>query len=121
MLYYKNVTGSVFAYETEEDKEAYSSEELELMSDEEIEQHCRMAVFNPTSPVTPRQIRQALTVIGLRDQVEALISVGPQDLKDWWEFSDSFEIDHPTVIGVAQALNVGQSTLIQLFQLATSL
>lgn len=71
--------------------------------------------------VSPRQIRQALTAVGLRAGVEAAVSAGDQDLKDWWEFSTAFERNHPMVIGMANGLNVSSEQLDQLFILASSL
>ncbi len=71
--------------------------------------------------VTPRQIRQALTALGLRDLVEQAISTSEQDVKDWWEFASSFEEDHPQVVAMAQALLVSDEQLHALFVKATSL
>lgn len=121
MIYFKDSVGTIFAYETQEEKELFGPADLVPALSQEVPVTPLPNHNASFSPVTPRQIRQALTAMGLREQVEVLISAGPQDLKDWWEFSENFEIDHPTVLSVAQALNVGQSTLIQLFQLATSL
>lgn len=71
--------------------------------------------------VTPRQIRQALTALGLRDLVEQAISTSEQDVKDWWEFASSFEEDHPQVVAMAQALLVSDEQLHALFVKAASL
>lgn len=60
------------------------------------------------APLTPRQIRMALTRAGLRDPVEVAVSAGSQDLKDWWEWSQAFERLHPEVVSMGDAL--GQST-----------
>lgn len=70
---------------------------------------------------TPRQIRQALTAAGLRTAVEAGIAAGDQDTKDWYEFATSFERLHPSVIGLATALDVSEAQLDDLFALAGSL
>ena len=71
--------------------------------------------------VTPRQIRQALTALGLRELVEQAISTSEQDVKDWWEFASSFEENHPQVIAMAQALLVSDEQLHALFVKAASL
>ena len=75
----------------------------------------------PPAIVSPRQIRQALTAAGLRSQVEAAVSAGSQDLKDWWEFATAFEENHPMVVGMAQGIDVSNGDLHQLFALAASL
>jgi hypothetical protein len=49
-------------------------------------------------PVSPRQIRQALTAVGLRASVEATVAAREQDVKDWWEFSTAFDRLHPAVV-----------------------
>lgn len=71
--------------------------------------------------VSPRQIRQALTAAGLRARVETAVSIGDQDLKDWWEFSNVFERAHPMVIGMAGGLGVTKGQLDNLFIIADSL
>lgn len=71
--------------------------------------------------VSPRQIRQALTALGLRSAVEAAVAAGDQNLKDWWEFATAFERAHPRVIAMAQALDVSTEELDQLFIVAAGL
>lgn len=73
------------------------------------------------SPVSPRQIRQALTQIDLRDAVEAAIAVADQDTKDWYEHAESFDRYHPKVLELAGLLNVTSDQLDQLWILAASL
>lgn len=71
--------------------------------------------------LTPRQIRQALTRAGLRTEVEAAVAAGSQDLRDWWEFSTSFERMHPEVIGMQKALSVTDESLDLLWALGATL
>lgn len=71
--------------------------------------------------VSPRQIRQALTRAGLRAAVEAAVAAGDQDTKDWWEFSTTFERDHPVVIAMATALGVTESDMDNLWALGLTL
>ena len=71
--------------------------------------------------VSPRQIRQALTAAGVRDQVELSIANGTQDLKDWWEFATQFEEQHPEVVGMAANLSLTDAQRHDLFVLAASL
>ncbi len=78
-------------------------------------------ITSPPLIVTPRQIRQALTALGLRDLVERAIGASEQDVKDWWEFASSFEEDHPQVVAMAGALEVSDEQLHALFVEAASL
>lgn len=79
----------------------------------------------PVEPVPtfvyPRQIRLALTRVGLRTAVETHVAASGQDLKDWWEFSNEFYRDNPHVIETANALGVNSSQLDDLWRLARSL
>jgi hypothetical protein len=74
----------------------------------------------PTS-VSPRQIRQALTRVSLRDAVEAAVAQGDQDLKDWWEFSTVFERSNTQVQATGTALEITNLQLDDLWNLAGSL
>jgi hypothetical protein len=72
-------------------------------------------------PVSPRQIRQALTATGLRASVEAAVAAGDQNLKDWWEFSTAFERSHPAVVMMGQALEQTPEALDALWELGATL
>lgn len=74
-----------------------------------------------TTPVSPRQIRQAMTAFGMRAAVEAFVSAADQDTKDWWEFASSFERQHPMIVGAANALGQTSDHIDALFNLAGSL
>jgi hypothetical protein len=71
--------------------------------------------------VSPRQIRQALTQVGLRASVEGAVAAGSQDLKDWWEFATLFERNNPQVVGMGDALGQTPEQMDALFALAASL
>ena len=75
----------------------------------------------PIAPISPRQIRQALTRAGLRTAVEAAVAAGDQDLKDWYEFSTAFERNNAQVIAMGEALSVSPSSLDDLWALGASL
>ena len=75
----------------------------------------------PIAPISPRQIRQALTRAGLREQVEAAVAAGDQDIKDWWEFATSFERLNPQVVAMGEALSVSPESLDQLWVLGATL
>ena len=71
--------------------------------------------------VTPRQIRMALSRAGLRASVEAAIAAGSQDLKDWYEFSTTFQRSQPLVVQMGIDLGQSPAQLDALWQLAASL
>jgi len=70
--------------------------------------------------ISPRQIRQALTQLNLREIVESAVATGDQDLKDWWEFATQIEENHPEVLGMATSLNITEEQVHELFVLAKS-
>jgi hypothetical protein len=72
-------------------------------------------------PISPRQIRMALTRVGLRTLVESAVATGNQDLKDWWEFSTSFERLNPQVIAMGEALEQSQQDLDNLWSLGATM
>lgn len=71
--------------------------------------------------ISPRQIRMALTQLGLRSQVEAAVLAGDQDMKDWYEFSTYFDRNHPQVLAMATALGVTSQELDALWALGATL
>jgi len=73
------------------------------------------------SPISPRQIRQTLTRVGLRNAVEAAVAAGDQDLKDWYEFSTAFERLNPQVVAMGEALSVSPASLDDLWALGAQL
>lgn len=78
-------------------------------------------VITQIPPISPRQIRQALTALNFRTGVEAAVAAGDQNLKDWWEFSTSFERNHPEVIAMGTQLGVSPDQLDALWILAGAL
>lgn len=75
----------------------------------------------PVTQISPRQIRMAMTQLGLRSQVEAAVAAGDQDMKDWYEFSTYFDRNHPQVLAMAAALNVDDQELDTLWALGATL
>ncbi len=71
--------------------------------------------------ISPRQIRQALTRVGLRNAVELAVSSGDQDTKDWWEFSTEFLRDHSEVLKVQQGLGKTDDEVDSIWKLAGTL
>lgn len=76
----------------------------------------------PIVPVSPRQIRQAMTRAGIRQQVEdAIAASNDYDLKDWYEYATEFERGNPAVAQLAAALNISEQQLDDLWRLAATL
>lgn len=86
-----------------------------------IHESRRVVAPPPIAPISPRQIRQALTRAGLRTAVEAAVAAGDQDLKDWYEFSTAFELLNPQVTAMGLALGVTEQQLDDLWALGASL
>ena len=84
-------------------------------------QEANKPVPAPVTQISPRQIRMALTQLGLRSQVEAAIAAGDQDTKDWYEFSTYFDRNHSQVLAMAAALNVDDQELDTLWALGATL
>ena len=79
------------------------------------------AVLSTPESVSPRQIREALIDSGLIDAVEAGVAAGDRKLKNWWEFSTSFERSNQHVIDMGVTLGVTALQLDALWTLAGSL
>jgi hypothetical protein len=71
--------------------------------------------------ISPKQIRMALNRTGLRTKIENAVSIGDQDLKDWWEFSLSFERSHPQVTAMGIAIGQTDAQLDEIWTLGASL
>lgn len=80
------------------------------------------ADIKPIEDVSPRQLRQALNALGLRTLIEdTIVASGDQNLKDWWEFSTSFERNHPLVISMGESLGIIPVQIDALWQTAATL
>lgn len=122
MKYFIDSTGATFAFEDSDSDEfiaKYSKPDWQAIAE------LPPVVVPPVNPVpasvSPRQIRQALTRFNVRDQVEAAVANGDQDLKDWWEFATVFERNHPMVVNMAVALGISEQDLDAIFMAAGAL
>lgn len=79
------------------------------------------SVVDVPESVDARQIRQALTQMGLRQSVEDYVAAGSADLQDWWHYHPTFERHHPLVLEAAQSIGVTGDQLDQLWILAATL
>ncbi|WP_316202970.1 MULTISPECIES: hypothetical protein [unclassified Bradyrhizobium] len=71
--------------------------------------------------VTPRQIRLAMSAIGVRQQVEDYVKAAPLDVQDSWDYSTQFVSTDPMVVGCMTALGKTSADLDALFRLAMTL
>jgi hypothetical protein len=67
------------------------------------------------SSVSPRQIRRALTVAGLRTTVEAAVSAADQNTRDDWEFANEVRRDWPVLNQMATSLGMTSEQVDALF------
>ena len=121
MKHYLSPTGALYAYELDGSQDEYVPADFVLATPEQVQ-----AIQNPPQPVyiadvSPRQIRMALSRAGLRSAVEAAVSAGDQDLKDWWEFSTTFERNNAQVVAMGAALGQSNVHLDALWQLGATL
>lgn len=75
----------------------------------------------PIPSVTPRQIRLALTQLGLRAAVETAVTAASQDVLDTWHYATEFDRNNPLVASLATQLNVTSEQLDGLWRLAATL
>jgi hypothetical protein len=75
----------------------------------------------PEVPVSPRQIRLALTQIGLRKAIEDYVAAQDVTVQDSWNYATEFFRSNPLVADAARAINKTDSELDALFALARSL
>lgn len=71
--------------------------------------------------ISPAQFRLALTRAGLRDQVEAIVATQNQDVKDWYEYANSFESDNALVLKMAAGIGKSAAEVDALFALGLTL
>lgn len=129
MKYYKNPeTGTVYAYENEQERQEWGAPELVEMTQEEIDDHLNPP---PKPPVVPQQVTRAqgkasLITAGLWDDVVSyvegisdpterqLAEVALNDTTHWRR-------DSPFLNAAAQALNLTSEQLDALFQQAAEI
>lgn len=71
--------------------------------------------------VTPRQIRIALTHVGLRDTVESFVAQANRDVRDVWEFSVEVQRNNPILLQMMPLLGLSNQQIDDLFILASTL
>lgn len=122
MAYYKDTSNKLHWLDSSEFEYLLPAGSAQITDAEAAAiQEANKPVPAPITQISPRQIRMALTQLGLRNDVEAAIAAGDQDLKDWYQFSTFFARSHPQVLAMATALNVDAHELDNLWALAATL
>ena len=126
MIYFKNaVTGEVFSYETQAEREAFGPPDLVAMTIEEVSAH-----LNPTPAPAPVpqvvsrfQARAALHLAGLLEQVNAMMAdpATPMLARLAWQDALEFRRQSPTVLAMAAALNLTDAQIDELFTTAAAI
>lgn len=75
----------------------------------------------PKLVASARQVRLALNQIGLRQAIEDYVASQGDDVKDSWEYSTEFDVDHPFIVAGKAALGITDEQVSALFELARTL
>lgn len=75
----------------------------------------------PPLKASARQIRLAMNMLGLRDEIEEYVASQSRDVQDSWQWTTEFDMNHPFVVGCAEQLNKSEAELVGLFTLAQTL
>lgn len=75
----------------------------------------------PLPPVTPRQIRLALSQIGIRQEIEDWVKAQDISVQDSWQYATEVTRDNPLVLASCAALGKTDADLDAVFALARTL
>jgi hypothetical protein len=126
MIYFKNASGEVFAYETQVERDQYGAPDLLLMTENEVENHLNPSVL-PIIPriITMRQARLLLNSMGLLNQVQNAIDALPEPprvaAQIEWDYSSEVHRNKEFVTMIAQQLDLTDSQIDQMFIEASQL
>lgn len=85
----------------------------------------QVAVTEPVPPpvmkASARQIRLAMNLLGLRDDIEQYVASQDRDVQDSWQWTTEFDSTHPFLVGAAEQLNKTPDDVKALFALAQTL
>ena len=71
--------------------------------------------------VSPRQIRLAMNVLGLRTTIETWVKSQSQSVQDSWDYTTEFIENNPLIIACMTAIGKTQADLTALFDFASSI
>lgn len=85
----------------------------------------QVAVTAPLPPpilkASARQIRLAMNLLGLREDIEQYVASQDRDVQDSWQWTTEFESNHPFLVGAAEQMNKMPEDVKALFFLAQTL
>ncbi|EGW22167.1 hypothetical protein [Methylobacter tundripaludum] len=123
MKLYKNIAGTVFAYESDGSQDAFIPNDLIEITEAEAD-----ALRAPSAPTIDDlraltqcaswQFKRALTQLNLRSAVETLISSADQDTRDMWASAANFKRISPFIMSAAAALNKTPEEVDAVFSIA---
>ena len=113
-----------YAYLTDEEAETYS--DLTLVSQEEIEELGDIVKILIPESISKRQARQQLIIDGLYNNVQQIIDSIEDPTQRlltqvFWEDSNTFERNHPTLVELGTALGLTEAELDMMFINASKL
>lgn len=121
-MFYKNISNQLHWLDSSEFEYLLPEGSVQITDAEAAAiQEANKPTPTPVTQISPRQIRMAMTQLGLRNDVEAAVAAGDQDMKDWYQFSTFFDRNHPQVLAMAAALNVDDQELDTLWALGATL
>lgn len=78
-------------------------------------------VSNVPQSVKPLSMRRALRQVGMLASIEAAVAAADADTKDAWQYALSFDRDDALLNAMAQAMNLTDSQVDDIFRLAVTL
>lgn len=76
---------------------------------------------DPPSEVGPLQFRRALRQVGLKNMIDAAISVQSDEIRESWEYATVFKRNDPLLLGLASQLGISQSVVDEVFWIASEI
>lgn len=122
MIYFKKPGGSVFAYDTQAEREQWGGADLVEMTPEEVTAHLTPTPSVPQT-VTRFQALAALHLAGYLPAVEAIMAAPETPILDKLAFQNalSFERLSPTLARLAAVLGLTSQDLDNLFTTAAGI
>ena len=119
-----DINDIAYAYLTDEESEGY--DDLTLVSQEEIEELGDVVKILIPESISKRQARQQLIMDGLYGNIQPIIDSieDPTErllTQVFWEDSNTFERNHPTLVELGTALGLTEAELDMMFINASKL
>lgn len=126
-FFYKDLSGQVYEYQSQEEREIFGPPDLTAMTPEEVVDHLNSVdttVYVPLS-VTMRQARLALHAAGLLGQVESAIDALPEprrtEARIEWDYASEVHRGSSFVTLLGATLELDEQALDDLFLKAVEL